>query len=244
MPITPTSPTPTQPARAGLTVPASIPRGTQVSVGYTVPPEQVMSKNWVGIFVPNAALNSGSLHWQYTPDANGTVGLPNSEHLGRPAATSCGYWPTTATPPSPAPTTSPSPDPATVRARRPTGTPSHRTAAPDVPERHHQTRPYGSGVEPLTEKNGTALADGLLSAMAKTAAGQRSHLLVLDSTAPTSRPSPAARAPHSPPTITLGYDARFMPEAGSKGRGTIGGLLGERGDRCAGRNSPDSPRRR
>ncbi|MDX6761693.1 hypothetical protein SIN09_20305, partial [Streptomyces sp. F8] len=77
-----TAPTPTQPARAGLTVPASIPRGTQVSVGYTVPPEQVMPKNWVGIFVPNAALNSGSLHWQYTPDANGTVGLPNSEHLG------------------------------------------------------------------------------------------------------------------------------------------------------------------
>ncbi|MEU3262439.1 LamG domain-containing protein [Streptomyces bacillaris] len=82
VPTTPTAPTTTQPARAGLTLPASTPRGTQVSVGYTVPPEQVMSKNWVGIFVPNAALNSGSLHWQYTPDANGTVGLPNSEHLG------------------------------------------------------------------------------------------------------------------------------------------------------------------
>ncbi|MFJ8650068.1 hypothetical protein ACIRNI_28650 [Streptomyces sp. NPDC093546] len=37
-------------------------------------------------------------------------------------------------------------------------------------EVHHQVRPYGSGAEPLTEKDGTALANGLLSAMAKTAA--------------------------------------------------------------------------
>ncbi|MFE6099508.1 tyrosine-type recombinase/integrase [Streptomyces laurentii] len=49
---------------------------------------------------------------------------------------------------------------------------------------------------------------------------------------------------HSSPAITLGYYAHFMPEAGSKGRGTIDGLLGERGDRPAGRNSPDSPQRR
>ncbi|MER6190314.1 tyrosine-type recombinase/integrase [Streptomyces cyaneofuscatus] len=34
---------------------------------------------------------------------------------------------------------------------------------------------------------------------------------------------------HSSPAITLGYYAHFMPEAGSKGRGTIDGLLGERG---------------
>ncbi|APU39273.1 integrase [Streptomyces sp. TN58] len=54
----------------------------------------------------------------------------------------------------------------------------------------------------------------------------------------------ARRLGHSSPTITLGYDARFMPEAGGKGRGTIGGLLVERGSRRAGRNSPDSPRRR
>ncbi|MYR76264.1 hypothetical protein GTW49_29180 [Streptomyces sp. SID4925] len=48
----------------------------------------------------------------------------------------------------------------------------------------------------------------------------------------------------SSPAITLGYYAHFMPEAGSEGRGTIDGLLGERGDRRAGRNSPDSPQRR
>ncbi|MGW0468241.1 hypothetical protein ACWDX6_23695 [Streptomyces sp. NPDC003027] len=34
---------------------------------------------------------------------------------------------------------------------------------------------------------------------------------------------------HSSPAITLGYYAFFMPEVGSKGRGTIDGLLGERG---------------
>ncbi|MEU9059053.1 tyrosine-type recombinase/integrase [Streptomyces sp. NPDC048430] len=49
---------------------------------------------------------------------------------------------------------------------------------------------------------------------------------------------------HSSPAITLGYYAHFMPEAGSKGRGTIDGLLGARGDRLASRNSPDSPQRR
>ncbi|MFE4755003.1 tyrosine-type recombinase/integrase [Streptomyces mirabilis] len=46
---------------------------------------------------------------------------------------------------------------------------------------------------------------------------------------------------HSSPAITLGYYAHFMPETGSKGRTAIDGLLGERGDRQAGRNSPDSP---
>ncbi|NUR02958.1 MAG: integrase [Streptomyces sp.] len=49
---------------------------------------------------------------------------------------------------------------------------------------------------------------------------------------------------HSSPAITLGYYAHFMPEAGSKGRTAIDGLLGERGDRHAGRNSPDSPQAR
>ncbi|MFD5037442.1 integrase [Streptomyces sp. NPDC058378] len=49
---------------------------------------------------------------------------------------------------------------------------------------------------------------------------------------------------HSSPAITLGYYAHFMPEAGSKGRGTIDGLLGERGGRLAGLNPPDSPQRR
>ncbi|MFF2427929.1 site-specific integrase [Streptomyces mirabilis] len=49
---------------------------------------------------------------------------------------------------------------------------------------------------------------------------------------------------HSSPAITLGYYAHFMPEAGSKGRTAIDGLLGERGDRQAGRNSPDSPQAR
>ncbi|MFC8624390.1 hypothetical protein [Streptomyces anulatus] len=34
---------------------------------------------------------------------------------------------------------------------------------------------------------------------------------------------------HSSPAITLGYYAHFMPEAGSKGRGTIDGLLGKDG---------------
>lgn len=39
----------------------------------------------------------------------------------------------------------------------------------------------------------------------------------------------ARRLGHSSPAITLGYYAHLMPEAGSKGRGTIDGLLGERG---------------
>lgn len=34
---------------------------------------------------------------------------------------------------------------------------------------------------------------------------------------------------HSSPAITLGYYAHFMPEAGSKGRGAIDGLLGKGG---------------
>ncbi|MDX2934759.1 site-specific integrase [Streptomyces ipomoeae] len=46
---------------------------------------------------------------------------------------------------------------------------------------------------------------------------------------------------HSSPTITLGYYAHFMPEAGSKGRTAIDGLLERQGDPHAGRNSPDSP---
>ncbi|AMW13788.1 hypothetical protein A4E84_32350 [Streptomyces qaidamensis] len=46
---------------------------------------------------------------------------------------------------------------------------------------------------------------------------------------------------HSSPAITLGYYAHFMPEAGSKGRTAIDGLLRRRGDLHAGRNSPDSP---
>ncbi|MEU0527475.1 tyrosine-type recombinase/integrase [Streptomyces niveus] len=49
---------------------------------------------------------------------------------------------------------------------------------------------------------------------------------------------------HSSPAITLGYYAHFVPEAGSKGRTAFDGLLGERGDRQAGRNSPDSPQAR
>lgn len=35
---------------------------------------------------------------------------------------------------------------------------------------------------------------------------------------------------HPSPTITLGYYADSVPEAGSKGRGTVDGLLGERGE--------------
>ncbi|MGW2183122.1 hypothetical protein ACWCXX_34720 [Streptomyces sp. NPDC001732] len=46
-------------------------------------------------------------------------------------------------------------------------------------EVHHQARPHRSGAQPLTEADGTTLADGLLSAMASTAALPGSHLLVL-----------------------------------------------------------------
>ncbi|MFZ3491752.1 hypothetical protein ACODT5_00670 [Streptomyces sp. 5.8] len=46
-------------------------------------------------------------------------------------------------------------------------------------EVHHQARPYSSDAQPLTERDGTALADGLLSAMTATAALPGSHLLVL-----------------------------------------------------------------
>ncbi|MFF4407341.1 hypothetical protein ACFY2W_35760 [Streptomyces sp. NPDC001262] len=49
-------------------------------------------------------------------------------------------------------------------------------------EIHHQVRSHGSGAQPLTEKDGTALADGLLSAMAETAALPGHHLLVLHGT--------------------------------------------------------------
>ncbi|WP_109278070.1 tyrosine-type recombinase/integrase [Streptomyces orinoci] len=46
---------------------------------------------------------------------------------------------------------------------------------------------------------------------------------------------------HSSPAITLGYYAHFMPEAGSKRRTAIDGLLGRQGDQDVSRNSPDSP---
>ncbi|MFI2352104.1 glycosyltransferase family 39 protein [Streptomyces sp. NPDC019443] len=51
----------------------------------------------------------------------------------------------------------------------------------------------------------------------------------------------ARRLGHSSPAVTLGYYAHFMPEAGSKGRTAIDGLLGRQGDQHASRNSPDSP---
>lgn len=45
--------------------------------------------------------------------------------------------------------------------------------------------------------------------------------------------------------LLAGHHARllthFRSEAGSEGRTVIDGLLGEQGDRCVGRNSPDSP---
>lgn len=43
---------------------------------------------------------------------------------------------------------------------------------------------------------------------------------------------------HSSPAITLGYYAHFMPEAGSKGRATIDGLLGEQGRSVCGSRLP------
>jgi integrase len=46
----------------------------------------------------------------------------------------------------------------------------------------------------------------------------------------------------SSPTVTLGYYAHFKPEAGSKGRIVIDGLLGRQGEQHASRNSPGSPR--
>lgn len=48
----------------------------------------------------------------------------------------------------------------------------------------------------------------------------------------------AQRLGHSSPTITLGYYAHFMPEAGNRGRAVIDGFLGKR---VVGQNSPDSP---
>ncbi|WP_306308368.1 tyrosine-type recombinase/integrase [Streptomyces sp. NL15-2K] len=47
---------------------------------------------------------------------------------------------------------------------------------------------------------------------------------------------------HSSPAFTLGYYSHLMPEAGSKGRTAIDGLLGRQGDLHASRNFPDSPR--
>ncbi|MGW3167898.1 hypothetical protein ACWC9Q_34925 [Streptomyces sp. NPDC001142] len=49
-------------------------------------------------------------------------------------------------------------------------------------EVRHQVRPFGSGALPLTEEDGSALSDGLLSAMAKAAAVPGSQLLVLRGT--------------------------------------------------------------
>ncbi|MEN8654332.1 tyrosine-type recombinase/integrase [Streptomyces sp. 21So2-11] len=46
---------------------------------------------------------------------------------------------------------------------------------------------------------------------------------------------------HSSPTITLGYYAHFMPEAGSKGRAALDGLIGQGEVRRVSLNSPDSP---
>lgn len=54
----------------------------------------------------------------------------------------------------------------------------------------------------------------------------------------------ARRLGHSSPAVTLGYYAHLMPEAGSKGRNAIDGLLGKRGEAHAGRSSPDSPQGR
>jgi hypothetical protein len=72
----------------------------------------------------------------------------------------------------------------TVRADERAG----HVGAPVVPvphargdEVHHWVGPCGSGAEPLTEKDGTALAGGLLS-VAETAAVPGSHLLVLHGT--------------------------------------------------------------
>ncbi|MBT2898902.1 integrase [Streptomyces sp. McG3] len=56
--------------------------------------------------------------------------------------------------------------------------------------------------------------------------------------------TPARWLGDSSSTTTLGYYAHFVPEAGSKGRGTIDGLLGERGGQRVSRTSPDSPQRR
>lgn len=48
----------------------------------------------------------------------------------------------------------------------------------------------------------------------------------------------AQRLGRSSPTITLGYYAHFMPQAGNRGRAVIDGFLGKR---VACQNSPDSP---
>ncbi|MFE7812316.1 LamG domain-containing protein [Streptomyces sp. NPDC057433] len=82
----PSSPAPTAPTaqtpRAALTLPsASIARGTRLTIGYTIPPEQAMPKNWAGVFPAGAAVDSGAKGWQYTPDTAGNIGIPNSENL-------------------------------------------------------------------------------------------------------------------------------------------------------------------
>ncbi|QLJ02777.1 hypothetical protein HZZ00_18300 [Streptomyces sp. NEAU-sy36] len=81
VPKSPTSPSvPT--SSATLTPPgATSPRGTRITVGYNIPSNQVNPKNWVGVFSAGAAVNSGSAGWQYTPNASGSVGIPNSEAL-------------------------------------------------------------------------------------------------------------------------------------------------------------------
>ncbi|MFJ8470909.1 LamG-like jellyroll fold domain-containing protein [Kitasatospora sp. NPDC094011] len=76
-----TTPTPAA-SKAALTVPATSPQGTDITVGYSIPADQVMPKNWVGVYRPGAALNAGSLNWQYTPNADGTVSIPDSRGLG------------------------------------------------------------------------------------------------------------------------------------------------------------------
>ncbi|MFJ8443467.1 LamG domain-containing protein [Kitasatospora griseola] len=76
----PSTPTPT-PTKAALTVPATSPQGTDISVGYSIPVDQVMPNNWIGIYRPGAVLNAGSLHWQYASNANGTVSIPDSRGL-------------------------------------------------------------------------------------------------------------------------------------------------------------------
>jgi hypothetical protein len=47
--------------------------------------------------------------------------------------------------------------------------------------------------------------------------------------------APARGLGRSSPAITPGYYAHFMPEAGSKGRAVIDGLLGKRGEPHTGR---------
>ncbi|RSS61729.1 LamG domain-containing protein [Streptomyces sp. WAC07061] len=72
----------TTPARASLTLPGpTSPRGTNVTVGYTVPPEQVGPKNWVALLPAGAAVNAGSSGWTYTPNATGKVTIPGTDSV-------------------------------------------------------------------------------------------------------------------------------------------------------------------